>query len=420
MPLKIQNSSIPSVMVGATAISKIFRGGEIVFHKLPAGYVELESITSTKSAKQIKVPFYMDHRYVTDIQFSNDTSEMTSQKRILRPINLGGNSGGTYWEGSFANYTTGQYALGGSVYVPTTAGVPSDRNKVLWYYDQASTTMNISVNGVSASRARSGGNPTQGYDVRGIVDNVGDYSGKQTIYRETEYDEGMTRVLHDLIPARRLSDGRLGFYDIITNEFRCAADNTGLTGNELPITGYTELQYAQLNGDSWFNTGVQSSIYGYKFLIDATVVNTTVSSIGVNSSTPNWINITNGNIQSFSNTNLVPVSAGDHVNYGLEFFESSDSKAFAMNLTQGSTRTITSTVKGTGGAYIHFIKLTNVATSNAVIKVHDFRIWRQGILVRDFIPVKRNSDGKVGFFDIIERKFYVNQGAKDFTAGPNK
>ena len=420
MPLKIQNSSIPSVMVGATAISKIFRGGEIVFHKLPAGYVELESVTSTRSAKQIKGTFYMNHRYVTDIQFSNDVSEMTSQKRILRPVNLGGNSGGTYWEGTFANYTTGQYALGGGVYVPTTAGFPSDRNKVLWYYDEASTTMNISINGISARRTRSGGNPTQGYDVRGIVDNVGDYSGKQTIFRETEYNEDMTRVLHDFVPARRLSDGRIGFYDIITNEFRCAANNTGLTGNELPITGYTELQYAQLNGDTWFNTGVKS-VDGYKFLIDATVVNTTISSIGVNGTTPNWINITNGYIQSFSNTDLVRVAAGDHINYGLELYSSKSSTAFAMNLTQGSTKTITHSSSGaTVNVDIHFIKLTNVATSNAVIKVHDFRIWRKGVLVRDFIPVKRNSDGKIGFFDTVERKFYINQGANDFTAGPNK
>ena len=404
-------------------ISKVFHGKELVYDDKFHGYTRLESITSVRGAETIRVPFYMDHKYITDIQFSNDFSEMSTSNRVLRPLNVGSTYGGIYWEADFSTSSdpvNGLIAAGGGNRIPVSSAKAVDRNKVLWYYDTENRRTYVEVNGARISRAPGSASIPEGDTARGIVDNVTDYYGKQTIFRETEYDADMSHVLHDFVPVRRNGDGRLGFYDSITGNFYCASNNTGLTGNELPITGYTELQYAQLNGDSWFNTGVQSSIYGYKFLIDATIVKTTVSSIGVSSTTPNWINITNGNIQSFSNTNLVPVSAGDHVNYGLEFFESSDSKAFATNLTQGSTRTITSTVKGMGGAYIHFIKLTNVATSNAVIKVHGFKIWRQGVLVRDFIPVKRNSDGKVGFFDTVEKKFYINQGANDFTAGPNK
>lgn len=412
------NGNFVSGPVVSDSVARVLKGKDVVYDDKFIGFELLESITSTSASDAIRVPFYMDHKYVTDIQFSNDAGEMTPQKRILRPINLGGNSGGTYWEGTFANYTTGQYALGGSVYVPTTAGVPSDRNKVLWYYDKASTTMNISVNGTSASRSRSSTNPAQGYNVRGIVDNVAEYTGKQIIYRETEYNEDMTKVLHDFVPVRRIADGRLGFYDIMTGKFHCSGSNNGLTATELPASGYAELEYVKHNGNSWFNTGVQSSIYGYKFEIDATITKATVDAMGVNGSTPNWIKIIGGNVQSFGNVNLVSVGVGDRVKYGLEFFEDSDSKAFAENLATGESKTITSSIKGYGGAYLHFLKTTTNATANADIKIHGFKIWRQGVLVRDYAPVLRKFDFKVGYFDRVEGKFYTNEGTDDFTAGP--
>ena len=422
MPVQFSNTGIGSIKFGTIEIGKAYYGSELVYvGRFEDKYTMLEGITSVRGAATIRVPFYMDHKYVTDIQFG-PIEETSTTNRVLRPANANVTLGGQYWE---ADYAYGRaenkvvFALGGSIRMPWSAADAQKRNSVKWWIDTSNRRIYLNVNGSEIYR---GTDTTitalEGDDVRGIIDNVDNYSGQQTIYRETEYSADESEILHDFIPVRRKSDGRLGFYDTVTKKFHCSANNTGLTAVELIMPEYSRLDYAQLNGDSWFNTGVQSSIYGYKFLIDATIVNTTVGSIGVNGSTPNWINITNGNIQSFSNTNLISVSPGDHVNYGLEFFENSDSKAFAMNLTQGSTRTITSTVKGTGGAYIHFLKMTNTATANAVIKVHDFRIWRQGVLVRDFIPVTRKFDNKVGFYDLVEGKFYVNQGANDFTAGP--
>ena len=46
-------------------------------------------------------------------------------------------------------------------------------------------------------------------------------------------------------------------------------------------------------------------------------------------------------------------------------------------------------------------------------KVYDFN----NNLVRDFVPCIRNNDGKGGFYDVIEKKFYESQIGNDFTYG---
>ncbi len=44
--------------------------------------------------------------------------------------------------------------------------------------------------------------------------------------------------------------------------------------------------------------------------------------------------------------------------------------------------------------------------------------FEDGIKVRDFIPVRRISDGAVGMYDMVEDKFYGNDGTGEFIAGP--
>ena len=41
-----------------------------------------------------------------------------------------------------------------------------------------------------------------------------------------------------------------------------------------------------------------------------------------------------------------------------------------------------------------------------------------GILVRDYVPCIRNADGEVGMLDLVDYKFYGNDGAGEFTKGP--
>ena len=48
--------------------------------------------------------------------------------------------------------------------------------------------------------------------------------------------------------------------------------------------------------------------------------------------------------------------------------------------------------------------------------IFDFKIFNEeNEMVRDFVPVLRNSDGKLGFFDTVEKKFYESPTGNEFT-----
>lgn len=51
------------------------------------------------------------------------------------------------------------------------------------------------------------------------------------------------------------------------------------------------------------------------------------------------------------------------------------------------------------------------------IKVYNCKIWNNDVLIRNFIPCYRKSDGEIGMYDIVEDKFYTNSGTGTFVKG---
>lgn len=50
-------------------------------------------------------------------------------------------------------------------------------------------------------------------------------------------------------------------------------------------------------------------------------------------------------------------------------------------------------------------------------KIYFLKMKENGMLVRDFIPVKRKSDGVIGMYDLVGRKFYTSPNGVAFTGG---
>ena len=57
-------------------------------------------------------------------------------------------------------------------------------------------------------------------------------------------------------------------------------------------------------------------------------------------------------------------------------------------------------------------------SNNAFKDCSKLQLWDNDILVRDFIPIKRNSDNAVGMFDTVSGQFFTNVGVGNFIAGP--
>ena len=71
------------------------------------------------------------------------------------------------------------------------------------------------------------------------------------------------------------------------------------------------------------------------------------------------------------------------------------------------------------------IILLGLNTSNGVdgrhlsAKVYGLKIYSEDVLIRDYIPCYRKSDNVVGLYDLVENKFYTNNGTGTFLKGNN-
>ena len=57
-------------------------------------------------------------------------------------------------------------------------------------------------------------------------------------------------------------------------------------------------------------------------------------------------------------------------------------------------------------------------TSKIIAKIYSVNVKKDGVLIGDFIPAKRDSDDVLGMYDTVSGQFFTNSGTGDFIAGP--
>ena len=68
--------------------------------------------------------------------------------------------------------------------------------------------------------------------------------------------------------------------------------------------------------------------------------------------------------------------------------------------------------------YLFAINAAGVVSSNRFYgRIHSCQIYDNGTLVRDFVPCRREFDGKLGMLDLVSNKFFTNRGTGEFVAG---
>ena len=62
----------------------------------------------------------------------------------------------------------------------------------------------------------------------------------------------------------------------------------------------------------------------------------------------------------------------------------------------------------------------STGTGNRILngKIYLAKLSINGDLKRNFIPARRDSDGKIGMYDMVSRTFFTNAGTGEFIAGP--
>lgn len=73
--------------------------------------------------------------------------------------------------------------------------------------------------------------------------------------------------------------------------------------------------------------------------------------------------------------------------------------------------------------YPLYILAGNWAGSNVeqplTCRLYYFKIWDDDVLLKDYVPCYRKSDGVIGMYDLVDNEFITNAGTGTFTKGPD-
>ena len=240
-----------------------------------------------------------------------------------------------------------------------------------------------------------------------------------------------TTLIKNMIPCIRKSDNKVGLYDLVNNKFYV---NSG-TGNfdykkydEDPFERkYTKLEFIGTNGTQYINLDYTAKTNTEIRLDIQLIENDNTSNgesnnkiIGQKSYTGEQfnLNISNGN----NSINYWVNQAYDGTNGRQQTY---------TNITNRSTMIVKSGQATFHGITTELDTKENDNTTNMILlgksigsafnrydtKVYGFQIYEDDILLKDMIPVVRNSDNKIGLYDEVNDVFYTNSGTGEFIKG---
>ena len=253
-------------------------------------------------------------------------------------------------------------------------------------------------------------------------------------------------MVRNFIPCIQNSNGEIGLYDLVQNKFYSnSGTGTFIAGpdtklKKYPITisqykkvktkTYIKLEYISLDGKQFVetnyhpnnNTRIIADVY-----LDSSQLEETVAIYGGRTrrdgetqSFTLWILSANQFRFDFNKENLtinMPTAGRFNIDCNKNVIKINSSTFTASNAEFKSSHTlkIASTWTDAGSNY-------NDSNYNDLRrfkgKLYYVKIYDNGTLVRDYVPVKRISDGAIGLYDKVNKLFYGNDGTGSFGAGP--
>lgn len=190
-------------------------------------------------------------------------------------------------------------------------------------------------------------------------------------------------------------------------------------------TDYEELEYLEATGIQYIDTGILAGS-DIKAEVKYKPTNTSAAYCALGgrdfSSGDNrnafgiWANVSGKTRFDFQSASVLSTLGSSTSSWNIAI---KDGVKNYFNGTQEESNT-TTTFASTRNMYLFAMFSGSSVTGNMVGSIAYCRIWKAGVLVRDFIPAKRNSDSVIGMYDRVSGTFFTNSGSDDFTAGPSK
>ena len=190
--------------------------------------------------------------------------------------------------------------------------------------------------------------------------------------------------------------------------------------------GYQELSYIQSTGTQYINTGVSNWNNTIEYQAKVAVDH---QDSGSHTFFGAW------DVWNTSGTVLPTISTYSSYNLRSDF-KSGSAGTIDIGVKEGQIGTISligNTISWSEGSSIAFNRESSFTNSKSIVifavakstgvgeyskyRLYSFKLWQDGSLIRNFIPCKETSTGKIGLYDLVGKRFYASSGSGSLIAG---
>lgn len=246
-----------------------------------------------------------------------------------------------------------------------------------------------------------------------------------------------TACIRDFVPARRLSDGKVGLYETMEGVFYenqhlgAPADHIEdfIAGPALdaPKT-YEQLDYLQSYGTEYIDTGITfTDTNGYEIVYqEVTEANGGNANVCGSRSTSGDSRCVLGSNSKFAvylgwNTLVIPNTTGikdsEKGTARVNFFNSRRAECRGRVVENlGTLAAQTGTFYLFAGHYTY----SGSTDVRGAYRIFSFKMTAGDRLILDLVPARRNPDSTLGMLDRLTGRFYEKQGTGAFRGGPDR
>lgn len=223
-------------------------------------------------------------------------------------------------------------------------------------------------------------------------------------------------LIANYIPCQRDSDGVCGMYDLVSNTFKPSSNSYQFTcGNDSILEGYTKYDYlAKTDYRQYIDTGLGYSDkteveLGFKMIDQITTSYTNLFGCYDKTNAQELYlrfvmsSAYNGVIGDESITTNVGSAVGSYRDPSPKWIYTLNKDGFYVNGNR--IKALSDVAEFTNNNTLWLGRLGKASQTTPLFQIYSLRIRENEVLVADYIPVKRNSDGKCGMYDLVSGTF---------------
>ena len=394
--------------------------------RIPGEYAVVEYLKSTGTQ-------YIDTKYVVknenikiSISCSLDLSEINNlslfgscagngQQYVLTPYHSNDYGEGVFrhWQGSSANLMeiTLNNGLNNLVYdvnEDSIVATANDTSYAATYTGSPLNESNLYIFGLSANNT------------------LKETGSGYTLHSFSLQENG--KEVRNMIPVVRFSDNKPGLYDTISKSF-FTNSGTGefeagpiVNNNSRLPNGYTELTYIESTGTQYLDTEV-AWVNGTALTYEITLQFTTPGpSKGVGHHRANVGRDSSNNIVLGSQT--VNVNSQEKHTYKIEWEKGNYESSLLRTGYVDGVSLCSTHIQPLDERTFFLFACTGWTTEDGRppysfenVRIFETKFYRDGNLIKHFVPAYNQINTQYGMYELIQKKFYENQGTGDFLPG---